>query len=523
MRSIWMSLAWKEWHEHKWKLAALTGVLCGVTAVSLLALLRTDFDSLDGFIPALIMGMIPLTLFIGMGEAAGENAGNTMPFLQSLPLPQWKAAAWKLFFGAFTCLVPVLLTLLLISVWYEVSDMWGRHPQKLLRLMEVQLFHSIRNEHPLGAWLLSALVMCGSLSLSLLVWSAALGVNRKSEVAAGGAALLGIVGWWIVVFVLAKLTENWYYLGHFEKDLLGSAVLAASPGGLSIVLSEGGPRAPVVIALAVLVAIAAHLKLARWYVLRFGRSKSVGAFSPQPASRATARTDWLGLPRRSSLTAIVWKQFRESGPIALAGLAAILFLAAINILTDPGLYSHNAQMADLLFVLTADIGLLTTLLMGIGVFDRDLTPKLHAFWRSRPIDANLWFWSKYLTGLAVLAAVLLIPAGVGCFVNWKCGSNNFGQHFLDGMVMAVGSFLAIYALSVAAICVVRVTLYAAVLSMGVLAGGVCLVWLIVDSNNTDWTTNDWALATSILTLTAAALATLVGWWAVRRDIGWRKG
>ena len=36
MRTIWHSLAWKEWHEHKWKLAALTAVLCGVNALLLL-------------------------------------------------------------------------------------------------------------------------------------------------------------------------------------------------------------------------------------------------------------------------------------------------------------------------------------------------------------------------------------------------------------------------------------------------------------------------------------------------------
>jgi hypothetical protein len=88
--------------------------------------------------------------------------------------------------------------------------------------------------------------------------------------------------------------------------------------------------------------------------------------------------------------------------------------------------------------------------------------------------------------------------------------------------MGVGIFLAVYALSVAAICTVRVTLYAAILSMGVLAGGVSLAWFFLDSNNTEWTATDWAYATSVLTLTTAVLATLVGWWAVRRNVGWKK-
>ena len=30
MNTIWYSLAWKEWHEHKWKLAAIVATLWGV-------------------------------------------------------------------------------------------------------------------------------------------------------------------------------------------------------------------------------------------------------------------------------------------------------------------------------------------------------------------------------------------------------------------------------------------------------------------------------------------------------------
>jgi ABC-type transport system involved in multi-copper enzyme maturation permease subunit len=525
MRSVWQSLAWKEWHEHKWKLAALTGVLCGVTGVALLALLREDFNSLDGFIPALIMGMIPLTLFIGMGEAAGENTNRTMPFLQSLPVPMWKAAVWKLVFGTITCLTPILLTLLLIAVWYGFADLLVKHPQTVLRVSEVRLFKSMAMERPLGAWILSALVMSGSISVSLFIWTAALGVNRKNEVAAGGVALLGIVGWWFVIFVLASLAEDWSRFGHFQKELLDTLILAASPGGLSLVLSEGGPRTQVVIEMAVLAAISTHLLLARWYVLRFGRAKNIGAFSPLPASRPSARADWLGLPRRSPFTAILWKQFHESGPIAVAGLAAIIFIFAVLSLTNSGYYlspANSPHITELLVGLTVDIGFLTTLIVGIGAFDRDLSPQLNTFWRSRPIDPNLLFWCKYLTGLTVLAGALLIPLGIISLVNWRWAPYGSWPHYLEGVVMGVGIFLAVYALSVAAICTVRVTLYAAILSMGVLAGGVSLAWFFLDSNNTEWTATDWAYATSVLTLTTAVLATLVGWWAVRRNVGWKK-
>jgi len=65
-------------------------------------------------------------------------------------------------------------------------------------------------------------------------------------------------------------------------------------------------------------------------------------------------------------------------------------------------------------------------------------------------------------------------------------------------------------------------IYAAILSMGVLAGGTGLLWILLDVNDSQWTVADWITTVTVTALTTAALATLVGWWAVRRDIGWKK-
>ena len=42
MNSIFYSLAWKEWHEHKWKLAAITAILCGIAALILDLVAKQD-------------------------------------------------------------------------------------------------------------------------------------------------------------------------------------------------------------------------------------------------------------------------------------------------------------------------------------------------------------------------------------------------------------------------------------------------------------------------------------------------
>ena len=68
MRTIWHSLAWKEWHEHKWKLVAITAVLWGVGALIWVAG-RSAMRS-RGSCVLVTMCMVPLAVFVGLGAAA---------------------------------------------------------------------------------------------------------------------------------------------------------------------------------------------------------------------------------------------------------------------------------------------------------------------------------------------------------------------------------------------------------------------------------------------------------------------
>ncbi len=48
MRTVWQSLVWKEWHEHKWQLAALAAVLSSIAMAAIL-LESNAQDSLLGW------------------------------------------------------------------------------------------------------------------------------------------------------------------------------------------------------------------------------------------------------------------------------------------------------------------------------------------------------------------------------------------------------------------------------------------------------------------------------------------
>src|SRR5437870_3709472 len=106
MRTIWHSLAWKEWHEHKWKLAAIAAIVIIVSSAVPLSLGGGPFGA-SAFAPVMTMFcLMPLTVYVAAKEATGERAIGTLSFLRALPVPPRQIALHKLGFGLMTCLIP---------------------------------------------------------------------------------------------------------------------------------------------------------------------------------------------------------------------------------------------------------------------------------------------------------------------------------------------------------------------------------------------------------------------------------
>jgi hypothetical protein len=163
---------------------------------------------------------------------------------------------------------------------------------------------------------------------------------------------------------------------------------------------------------------------------------------------------WLDPPRRSPLAAIAWKQLRESGPIALAGLAGIVGIAALFVAIEPREVVAKEDLIELIALITMTFGFAIAMVIGVGVSHSDMTPKVNAFWRSRPINPDLWFWTKALTALAVLVVVLYVP-----FMALVSQSNRIGVNTLDGRIVVL-VHLAVFAAAMAMSCLVRHAVYA---------------------------------------------------------------
>lgn len=526
MRTIWLNLAWKEWHEHKWKLAALVATLCGVMALMLLSIDRRG--SSEGPLLALrvvlVMCIVPLAIFIGLGTAAGERSRGTLSFMQALPVPMWRVALNKVFFGLVTIAGAALLTLLFVYVWCKIHALAGT-PYHTAEQPDssVPFSFGIRN------WFGNSALAILCVAFSFYIWTIACGVNSKDEVSAGAVALLAMVLW----TVLISYAVHWLFdpprpgfiTGVFPQRLAVIAVSTTPGGALTLERWVSSNHIRDVLGLGIFAAIVSHLGLAAWYVLRFGRITNREVRSPQVAIQSANQIDWLGSPRSSAFMSVAWKQFRESMPIVLAGLAGIIGITAATQLTEWAEFDNPTfHVGEIYNGIAVVLGFVMAMVIGVGVCFYDVQPPLNAFWRSRPINADLWFCCKFITGLVVLLAAIYVPM----FLIWAMGDST-GVNKLDftGAYTLPIAHVAVFASAVAMTCLIRNAIYAAILSVVFMYLGVLLAfatWYVAafvgwaSPNSRIWIEPTLMQGTTGL-ITSLVISTLIAWLAMRNDWG----
>src|SRR4029077_3506548 len=88
------------------------------------------------------------------------------------------------------------------------------------------------------------------------------------------------------------------------------------------------------------------------------------------------------------------------------------------------------------------------------------------FWRSRPINPDLWFWCKFVSGLATVSLIFSAPPVATI---WWWFRADVANHFSSADLSAYFFEAVIYTAAMAAICLIRQTIYAAILGVGLVA------------------------------------------------------
>ncbi len=450
--------------------------------------------------PIAVVLLPAVSLFLGAGIAAGEQSRRTIGFLQSLPVPtQWSAIA-KLVGAMATAWIVCFAALgfLLISRWLRGSSEFPNHP--------------ITPELMVIAYGLTA--------TSLLIWMAAAGVNRKDEVQAGALGLLVILVCWALLGLFS--------VGHGANDSFwNSLIYAAAPGGVASIFSQWDHQAylrelgvePPSLWPPIIAAVITHGILVMWYVLRFGRvvhgrRQTVETLAHMPD------VTWLKPPRSRPWTAILWKQARESMPLAALGAGTILCVAIIIasvVYRDGGEFGAGfAFAAGGTWVIA---GFLVSVVAGIGLLMDDLRPGLYGFWRSRPIDVDQWFAVKFTVSLLTTVLTLALPtaliyggvvalSGGGASVEGLVvGDGQFWVTVTVGLLAQVGAF----SIAAAAMAFTRQPVTAAIVAI---LTAICVVALSEKYATT-------GIQVAAFTVIVTVAATLAAWLAVRNNWGWK--
>ena len=210
-------------------------------------------------------------------------------------------------------------------------------------------------------------------AVSFYVWTIAAGVNRKDEVSAGAVALTVITGWWVLLSLLwnvsirswgpfaqwREVSEKWLaIIGDFDR----TGRPAHEPRNVR--------RKQHFLLAGMCISSVTLLALATWYVCRFGRIANLEVRSP--SGRPRRRPRLARPPRRSPLTAIAWKQVRESGAARARWLGdhrgngdrAVGWAPRHREPSDP---SRSAS-AEMYAGVSVTVGFAVAMIVGIGVF-----------------------------------------------------------------------------------------------------------------------------------------------------------
>ncbi len=431
MSNIWLTLVWKEWHEHKWRLLSLT-------AIVLCVFLAGAFDEWETVASAVSITAVGYALlvpcFLGMVVCSHEHSQGTIAFVAAQPVPMWKVATVRLFAGIALLLCPLL-----------VVGLCGQLIHGLVPQIGSTGFFTTDGGLP-SLW--QGVGFGGLMGLNLYAWIVAVVVNQRTELRAG---LIGLVVTAILVTLGMWGLSTWDNLPPGTSLVGLIAVMSGPLCGVAwadmVHQSRGALIWPSAIWQGLVIVVLSGLMVAR-----YGQSEPL---MKRLSTWRTSRASLGELPRSpfaSPARALLWMQWRQSVPVCLAGTVLmgliVVTTSSYNRGFDPGL------LAGLLMF---SVVLAASLMLGTVAFVNDLEPKLYTFWRSRPISSSGWFWLRYVAGLFAIGVFFVLPILAVAAVTTDAQATGF-------LLLLPLLSLVVYSLGAFCACTVRHPVYSVILA-----------------------------------------------------------
>ncbi|MCA9169991.1 MAG: hypothetical protein KDB23_20085 [Planctomycetales bacterium] len=472
MRGLTLHLLRKELYELRWQAFASFLIAGCITCM----LFFTSDDSrgrnndsallAQGAVVAFLGAIVSGSLF-GMQAATGDRTAGTNRFVRALPV-------------STRLLGTVRLIACMIAGWATFVPI-------LILCIEVPFAN--------------ALIVVASgmiLEVGVMLWVAAAGVGRATEVSAVLAGWMAIM-LWLGIFAI-------YAMQPYRNETIVIGLLSVGPmfdiplpGGSAATGQQFSERAGRICINAIACFCASMI-----FVRRYDAALRPLAANPQH------RISWSGLKLHTMTRyPLLWKSLRDVSPLAVLLPVWFWLLPSLAIgLGDPAggiKYFYDNFVSRFFF----PAGMILPVFLGVSLFAGDLQPQLNRFWRSRPISAARWYWTRLGVGFAALTITCWLPLLVAA-VRWDHVS---GEEI--GVYAAVCT--CTYFSAAAVSCLVRRSLYSGILAIGVVSVTAATV-STVDYYVFRYASVDDESVLAVSLLCTGALMLGVGAWLAVRDI-----
>jgi hypothetical protein len=458
------SLLWKEWRETRVHLAIFIAWMTFAVSYAIAYELGHHFRAVVGHLSGLTLFY---SLFAGvvlaMRTSGGERTDGTIEFSGALPVSLRRMGMVRIVSAVATLAIPILIAASMVSVALAsglIEQVEPRHLEPHTPLPQRATAGLLTSLEQLAS--ITAVAILGGVELLLVV--SLLGCYLRSQAQIGLVGAVIALGSLMAAGVFSALEgysrAQWIYGVLLPQSLVAHMGYDDEPGYYTDHALAPYRWISICLSLPVLAIIGGL------FITRYGAMRGC----LKPAKRGRFRIALppvlsripIGLPGR--LPALLWLELRQSVPLAAFGflLAVLMTIASVLIESQHG-YSFGVAVLANLPSSVWYVAILWAVVVGSGVYSADLGSGLSAFWRSRPISPDLWFWTKFVVGLAAVVGVL---DGVTILASWKSPR----EDMTTGMSWAyVGCFPIIhallYALAVLGTCWLRRPVIGAILAI----------------------------------------------------------
>lgn len=214
----------------------------------------------------LIYGVLAGT-FVGMQVAGRENGRGTMTFLRTLPVSMHKPAFSKFLVAWLTAVLPLVF---FVGFTYGCLRWHGMSYGALFDGGNFRWIKTALGSVTVEGWAVAYCLGGVAVVSSVLLWTAALGVNRSDEIRAGAVSFLIMAAVWFVLMGVLAIAVR------FDLTSLGKTMetlLFSAPAGPTAIIDTPIQSWGQGIA-ALVLSVVMHSCLLAWLLFRFGRKSN---------------------------------------------------------------------------------------------------------------------------------------------------------------------------------------------------------------------------------------------------------